>query len=91
MIQGNLRCLKHVVKKGDDYCVKQAWRFEVEGSTGKRKLRLAQKYMMENFCCEVGLGFENADDRVKYREKIRSWKEVSDSYEKRKMLTIIKY
>ena len=30
--QGNLRWLGHVVRKGDDDCVKQAWRFEVEGS-----------------------------------------------------------
>ena len=38
--QGSLRWLGHVVKKEDDDCVKQAWRFEVEGSRGRRRPRL---------------------------------------------------
>ena len=33
--QGSLRWLGHVVRKEDDDCVKQAWRFEVEGSRGR--------------------------------------------------------
>ena len=28
--QGSLRWLRHVVKKEDDNCVKEAWSFEVE-------------------------------------------------------------
>ena len=43
--QGSLRGLGHVVKKGNDECVKQ-----VEGSEGRGRPRLARKSVMENFC-----------------------------------------
>ena len=33
--QGSLRWLGHVVRKEDDHCVKQSWRFELEGSRGR--------------------------------------------------------
>ena len=46
--QGILRWLRHVVRKGDDDCVKQAWRFEIEGSRGRGRPMLAWKNMMEN-------------------------------------------
>ena len=75
--QGSLRWLGHVVKKGDDDCVKQTWRFEVEGSRGRGRPRLAWKNMMENLCRGFGLDLEDAYDRVKWREKVRSGKEVS--------------
>ena len=39
--QGSLRWLGHVVRKEDDACDKQAWRFKVEGSRGKGRPRLA--------------------------------------------------
>ena len=86
--QGSLRWLGHVVRKEDDDCVKQAWRFEVEGSRGRGRPRLPWKGMMENLCRGLGLVLEDGYDRVKWRE--RSWKEVSDPLEKGKMLTIIK-
>ena len=35
------------------------------------------------------MGRKDAYDRVKWRERVRSWKEVSDLLEKGKMLTII--
>ena len=38
--QGSLRWLGHVRKRDDD-CVRQAWRFEVEGSRGRGRPRLA--------------------------------------------------
>ena len=41
--QGSLSWLGHVVKKRDEDCVKQAWRFEVEGSREKGRPRLAWK------------------------------------------------
>ena len=63
--QGSLRWLGHVVRKEDDDCVKQAWRFEVVGSRGRERPRLAWKSMMENLCLGLGLGFEDAYDRVK--------------------------
>ena len=72
--QGSLRWLGHVVRKEDDDCVKQAWRFEVEGSRERGKPRLAWKSMMENLICGFGLGLEDAYDRVKWRERVRSWK-----------------
>ena len=56
--QGSLRWLGHVVRKRDDDCVKQAWRFEVKGSRGRGRPRLAWKSMMENFCLWVGLDLE---------------------------------
>ena len=90
MRQGSLRWLGHVVRKEDDDCVKQAWRFEVEGSRGRGRPRLTWKGMMENLCRGLGLVLEGGYDRVKWRERIRSWKEVSDPLEKGKMLTIIK-
>ena len=88
--QGSLRWLGHVVRKEDDDCVKQAWRFEVEGSRGRGRPRLTWKGMIENLCRGLGLVLEDGYDRVKWRERIRSWKEVSDPLEKGKMLTIIK-
>ena len=63
--QGSLRWLGHVVRKGNDDSVKQAWRFELEVSRGKRRPRLAWKGMMENLCRGLGLGLEDAYDRVK--------------------------
>ena len=80
--QGSLRWLDHVVKKRDDDCVKQAWKFEVEGSRGRGMPRLAWKNMMENLYRGFGLDLEDAYDRVKWRESVRSWKEVSDPLEK---------
>ena len=88
--QESLRWLGHVVRKEDDDCVKQAWRFEVEASRVRGRPRLTWKGMMENLCRGLGLVFEDGYDKVKWRERIRSWKEVSDLLEKRKMLTIIK-
>ena len=65
---------------------------KVGGGRQQRKgsPRLAWKNMMEKLCRGLGLVFENAYDRVKCRERVRSWKEVSDFLEKEKMLTIIK-
>ena len=88
--QGSLRWLGHVVRKEDDDCVKKACRFEVEGSRGRGRPRLTWKGMMENLCRGLGLVFEDWYAKVKWRERIRSWKEVSDLLEKGKMLTIIK-
>ena len=88
--QGSLRWLAHVVRKRDDDCVKQAWRFEVEGSRERGRPRLTWKGMMENFCRGLGLVFEDGYKWLKWRERVRSWKEVSDPLEKVKMLTIIK-
>ena len=87
--QGCLRWLGHAVRKGDDGSVKQACRFEVEAVKGEGS-RLIWKSMMENLCHKFGLDLEDAYDRVKWREKFRSWKEVSDPFEKGKMLTIMK-
>ena len=39
--QGSLRWLGHVVRKRVEDCVKQAWRFEIEGSREKGRPRLA--------------------------------------------------
>ena len=69
--------------------VKQAWSFEIEGSRGRGRPRLAWKGMMENFCCGLGLDLEDVMT-VKWRKSVRSWKEVSDPLEKEKMMTIIK-
>ena len=44
--------------------------------------------MMENLCRGLGLVLEDGYDRVKWRDRVRSWKEVSDPLEK--MLTILK-
>ena len=63
--QESLRWPVHVVRKGDDACAKQAWRFEVEGSSVRRRPRLAWKSMMENLYHGLGLGLESAYDRVK--------------------------
>ena len=52
--QGSLRWLKHVVSKRDENCVKQSWRFKVEGSRGTGRPRLARKDMMENLCRRLG-------------------------------------
>ena len=38
--QRSLGWLGHVVRKEDDDCVKQAWRFDVEGSRGRKRPRL---------------------------------------------------
>ena len=88
--QGSLRWLGHVVRKEDDDCVKQAWRFEVVGSRGRGRPRLTWKGMMENLCRGLGLVFKDGYDRVKWRKRVSSWKEVSDPLKKGKMLTIIK-
>ena len=88
--QGSLRWLSHVLKERDDDCVKQAWRFEVGVSRGRVRPRLTWKGMMENLCRGLELLLENSYNRVKWREKVRSWKEVSELLEKGKMLTIIK-
>ena len=45
---------------------------------------------MENFCRGLGLDLEDAYDRMKWKERVRSWKKVCDTLEKREMLTIIK-
>ena len=87
--QESLRCLGHVVRKRDDDCVKQAWRFEVEGSRGRGRPRLTWKGMMENLSRGLGLVLEDGYDRVKWK-RIRPWKKVSDPLEKGKRLTIIK-
>ena len=91
MRQGSLRWLGHVVRKEDEDCVKQAWRFEVEGSRERGRQRLTWKEMMENLCRGLGLVLKDGYDRVKWRERVRSWKEVSDPLKKGKMLTIIKW
>ena len=64
--QGSLRWLGHVVRKKDD-CVKEAWKFEVEGSRGRRRPRLTCKGMMGNLCRELGLVLEDGYDKVKWR------------------------
>ena len=87
--QGSLRWLGHVVRKGDEDCVKQALRFEVEGRRERRRPRLAWKGMMENLCRGLRLDLEDSYERVK-GERVRLWKEVNDPLEKKKMLTIIK-
>ena len=88
--QGSLRWLVYVVKKEDDDCVKQVWRFEVESSRGRGRPRLTWKGMTENLCHWLELVLEDGYDRVKWKERVRSWKEVSDPLEKGKILTIIK-
>ena len=57
--QKSLRWLGHLVRKGDDDCVEQTWRFEVEGSKGMGRSRLAWKSMIENLCRGLCLDFEN--------------------------------
>ena len=88
--QESLRWPGHVVRKEDDDCVKQAWRFEVVGSRGRGRPRLTWKGMMEDLFRGLGLVLKDGYDRVKWRERVRSWKKVSDPLEKGKMLTIIK-
>ena len=56
--QGSLRWLGQVVRKEDDDCVKQVWRFEVEGNRGRGRPRLTRKRMMENLCRGLGLVLE---------------------------------
>ena len=75
---GSLRWLGHKVRKKDEDCDKQVWRFEVEGSKGKGRMRLAWKRMKENLCHGLEVGLEDVYDRVKWRERVRSWEEVSD-------------
>ena len=65
VMQGSLRWLGHVVRKKDDDCVKQAWRFEVEGSRGRGRPRLTWKGMMADLCRGLGLVLEDGYDRVK--------------------------
>ena len=67
--QGSLRWLGHVVRKRDEDCVKQAWRFEVEGSRERGRPRLSWKGMMENLCRRLKVGLEDAYDRVKWRKR----------------------
>ena len=45
---------------------------------------------MENLCRGLGLVLKDGFDKVKWKKRVRSWKEVSDPLEKGKMLTIIK-
>ena len=71
-VRQSLRWLGRVVRKRKDDSVKQAWRFEVEGSREKRRPRLAWKNMIENLCRGLGLDLEDAYDRVKWRETIKS-------------------
>ena len=66
--QGSLRWLGHVVRKGNDDSVKQAWRFEVEVSRRRGRRRLIWKNIMENFCHGFGLDLEDAYDRLKRRK-----------------------
>ena len=66
--QGSLRWLGHVVRKEDDDCVKQAWRFEVEGRRAMGRPRLTWKGIMENLCRGLGLVLEDGYDGVKWRE-----------------------
>ena len=61
MREGSLRWLGHVVRKGDDDSVKQA--FGVEGSRGRRRSTLAWKGLIENLCHGLGLGLEDEYDR----------------------------
>ena len=56
-----------MVRKRDEDWVEQAWRFEVEGSRGKGRPRLAWKGMMENLCRRLDVGLEDVYDRVKWR------------------------
>ena len=63
--QESLRWLVHVVRKGEDACVKQVWRFEVEGSRVRRRSRLAWKIMMENLYRGLRFDLEDVYDRVK--------------------------
>ena len=63
--QGSLRWLGHVVRKKDEDCIKQAWRFEDEGSRGMGRPRLAWKGMMENLCHMLEVGLKDAYERVK--------------------------
>ena len=60
-----MRWLGHVVRKRDDDCVVQAWRFEVEESRERGMPRLAWKNMMENLCRGLGLDLEDAYNRAK--------------------------
>ena len=69
--QKSLRWLGHVVRKGDDNCVKQAWKFEVEGSRGRGRPRLAWKNIMKNLCRGFRLDLEDAYDRVKWKKRVR--------------------
>ena len=87
--QESLRWLGHVVRKRDDDCVKQALKFEVEGSRGRGRPRLTWKGMMENLCRGLGLVLEDGYNRVKWKERVRSWKEVSDPLEKGKMMMVM--
>ena len=66
--QGSLKWLDHVVRKKDDYFVEQARRFEVGGTRGRGRSKLAQKSMMKNLCHELGSGFEDASSSEIERE-----------------------
>ena len=78
--QGGLGWLGHVVRKENNDCVKQVWSFEVEGSRGRGRPRLAWKSMIENLCCGFGLGLEDAYDKVKWRKRVKLWKKISDPF-----------
>ena len=67
-----------------------SYRFEVVGSRGRGRPRLTWEGMMENLCRGLKSVLKDGYDRVKWRERVRSWKKVSDPLEKGKMLTIIK-
>ena len=62
--QRSLKWLDHILRKGDDECVKQAWNFEIEGSRGRGRTKMSWKSMIK-VCLRVGLCFEDAKDQVK--------------------------
>ena len=45
--QGSLRWLGHILRKGDDKCVKQAWNFTIEGSRGRGRMKRSWKSMIK--------------------------------------------
>ena len=45
--------------------------------------------MMENLCCGFELCLEDAYNKVKWKERVRPWEEVSEPLEKGKILAII--
>ena len=45
--------------------------------------------MMENLCHELESDLKDAYDKVKWRERVRSWKEVSDPLEKEEIIILI--
>ena len=54
------------------------------------KTKVSMKTYDEKLCCGLGLGLEDAYDRVKWRDGVKLWKKVSEVLEKGKILTITK-